>query len=395
MKKWMLTLLFAAIFISYYLLATRGTGKFLYDLDYFNPLAKSFLDGRLDISNPVVTYDLSNFGGKWYPYWGPIPALFLIPFQLFLGRYIPAGYLSVFFGSLSVTIVWLVLDRLSREYFHDKLTLQFKLLLLIFFAFGTSMVFVSLRSGVWYVSQTVATVPALLAFWILIKKKLTGNDYFWSSFLISSNLLGRISLILLGAFLIFRLFADRPAVLTKILLSLAGFVIFLIPFLIYNALRFSSPLDTGYLYQDLTHFDIRTVLPYGELSFKYIPKNLWLIFMEIPKITLSAGKILIDYNHEGTSIFFVSPIFLAALLTLKKNMNRLLTYLWATLLILLAPTLFIFSPGYYQFGIRYSLDFSMILLTLVVFGLKGKINSLVLLGTIMAVVLNIYSTFIL
>lgn len=391
MKRFKLLLIFLLVAAVYYLLATKGTGKFFHDLDYFNPLAKSFLAGRLDIPNPIENHDLSNFDGKWYPYWGPLPALLLIPFQLLMGRFIPVDYLAIVFGSLGVVLVYLIIKRIGTEYFAGRISERFILLLTIFFAFGTSQVYVATRSGVWFVSQVVSMVPTLAAFYILLKKKLSVRDYFWASLLIATNFIDRFSLVFLAVLLGLRLLDDWK--FRKILAAVVPMIIFFLIFCWYNFARFGNIFDTGYLYHN-NGLDPQKFLPYGLMSWQYIPRNLWLIFLEIPKLTLDKMRPVLQFNLEGISIFAVSPVYLAALLTLGK-LKKVTIYLWVTFLFLLLPLLFLFSPGLVQFGIRYSLDFSMILLVLAIFGLEGRGNVLVVLATAVAILANIYSIFIL
>lgn len=402
MRNLKLIIIFLFVAVSYYLLATKGTGKFAHDLDYFNPLAKSFLSARLDIPNPIENHDLSFFEGKWYPYWGPLPALLLIPSQLVMHRYIPADYLAIFAGSIGVVLMYLIIKRVGKEYFDDRISEKLAILITVFFAFGTSQVYVSTRSGVWFISQVVSMVPTLAAFYILLKKKLDVKDYFWSSFLISTNFIDRLSFIFLGVFLVFRLFDDfrqgkrsLSFFKKKIIVTAIPFFAFLLIFAWYNFARFGNVWDNGFMYHN-NGLDPVKYFPYGLTSIQYIPRNLWLIFLEIPKLTLWKMCPSLQFNMEGISIFAVSPVYLAAILTLRKKIqNRLVIYLWITFLFLLFPILLLFSPGLVQFGIRYSLDFSMILITLALFGLEGKGNVLVLLATAIAVVANLYSVMIL
>lgn len=393
MKLFNLLLLFLTAFLIYFIVGTHGTGKLGYDLDYFNPLARSFLAGRLDIPNPIETHDLSRFNNKWYPYWGPIPALLLIPPQIIMGRYVPAGYLSILFGSLNVVVVWLIIERTGREYFKNQLSLSFRALILIFFALGTSHLYISGRSGVWFVSQTVSMFPYLLAFYILLKKSPNLKDYFIASTLIGLNFLGRSSLILLAVFVFLKIIDSRKDQFRKAILSILPLTFLAGIYMVYNYLRFGSPFDSGVNYMDIWPFDAAKLMPFGTLSWKYIPRNVWLVFLELPKVIITSAIPSLKFNFEGMSIFFVSPLYLAALLSLL-NRNRLVIFLWLSSIALMVPTLLLFSPGLYQFGIRYSLDFSILFLVLIIFGLKGKVTPFMVAATIMAVILNLYSTFI-
>lgn len=397
--------IFLFSFVTLYLLATNASFHFEHDLDYFNPLARSFLNGRLDIPNPVETHDLSYFKGKWYPYWGPIPAILLIPSQLITGRYIPTNYLSMFFGSLNVVIVWLILRRINREFFPEKSCRSLNAAFVIFFALGTSHVYIATKSGVWYVSQVVSLTFVLLAFWILLKRKLSTLDYFAASALISSSLLNRLSLVFYFFIIVFRIcenyFDDRQKFLAikHFAVSVIPLILFIIIFGIYNLLRFGSPIDNGFNYHN--HGQAKSVVPYGLFSYRYILRNLNLVFFETPKLKTESGASFVTFNREGLSIFFVSPIYLLSFLSIVRlrNLNRRekrwIVCLWLMFLLLLVPILLIFSPGLYQFGIRYSLDFSIFLITLAYIGLQGKTNFLVFVLLFVSVILNVTSKYFL
>ena len=411
MKKHLkaLVFIFPFIFVTYYLLATRLTFKIPYDFDYFSPLAKSFLSGRLDIPNPVVGSDLSYFKGKWYPYWGPLPALLLIPGQLILGRYFPPAYLSFLMAGLSIGVVYLIVRRLKDLYIHDNLTNADVALFLLFFAFGTSHLYIATRSGSWFVAQTVTLFSSALAVYILLKKKLELKDYFLASFLIALSLIGRYNIILYLIFLSLRLFDDlifqhesRKIFFRKVFVSVIPVAFFFIVFALYNFARFGNPLDFGFTYTNFEYFDFAKIAPAGFYSLYYVPRNLFYMFLEIPKLTwLRTGQIIFDFNHFGMSIFFVSPVFLAALLTIGPGLfdtrnftSRLMIYLWIQVVVqimMLAP---FFTLGFMQVGIRYATDFGLLLLILAIFGLRGRTNILVVLGSIMAMAMNIYYVFI-
>ncbi len=408
-RYWFYFLITAAITVSYYLLATRGTTQIPHDLDYFNPLARSFLQGKTDLPSPVVTYDLSSFGGKWYPYWGPLPALLLIPAQLLLRRFIPTLYLSLFCLGASAIVVWELLGRLPAIFNIEPLSRLTKVMFFSLLYFGTSLVFVGTHSGVWYVSQAVSFLPQVIALSILLKNRLTPRDYLLASLCISLEFLGRHTTILTGSLLVLRLaddwFFNHESLLVlkrKILFALVPFLCFLGLFCLYNLARFGSPLETGFRFQDQSRWDLITRAPFGLLSWHYIPRNLWLIFFELPRVTLGPAGIKLIFNHEAMSIFFVTPFLLTIFLTLRKEKERwaklpyrLVVYLWASFVLLLIPSLLLFSPGLYQFGLRYSVDFILILLILGIVGLRGKLSFLAVLSIIAAVAINLYSLFIL
>lgn len=412
--KWVLNvrnlpyLLLALIIVAlYFLFATRGTFKVPHDLDYFNPLAQSFIEGRLDLINPIVTHDLSHYNGRWYPYWGPLPALFLIPVQLIIHRFIPAIYVSLLTTLIAVPIWLFILQKVNSWYFQNKMSLKLILFWVACMFLGTSLFYVSTRSGVWFVSQAVAFLPQLIAFYFLLKPKMSRQDYFAASFFISIELLCRYSLVLTGVLLVARLVDDfifnkewGASFRAKVISAAIPFVCFFSMFASYNAARFSGPLDTGYLYHNLSHLNKEKLLPHGILSILYFPRNLWLTLVEWPQITWKGKWPLINFNQEASSLFFAMPLFIASLLSFSKDhmslgslKGRLPIYLWLTTLALFFPSLLLFSPGLVQFGMRYSLDFAVPLLILALFGLNGKGNVLVFIAGILAIIFSTFSLF--
>ena len=112
MKKYLPRIfIFLTVFWIYFGMATSWSFKPKWALDYFNPLARSLLAGRLNIVNPPISYDLVFVNGKWYAPWGMLPALFLIPIQIIKGRFIPPLYLTLFFAAADVMVFYLLLQR--------------------------------------------------------------------------------------------------------------------------------------------------------------------------------------------------------------------------------------------------------------------------------------------
>lgn len=397
--------IFITVFISYFILTIGGKGVIPHDLDYFNPLAKSFLAGRLDIPNPIVTNDLTFYKGKWYLYYGPIPALLLIPFQLIKGRFIPAAYLGITFAALDAVVVWLILKRLEISYLKEKVKFWSEAVVLIFFVFGTNLVYLGTRSGVWFVSQTVSFLGPATGLWILLKKELTVKDYFIASVLIASSFFNRTVMLLMMTLAVLRVADDywfqkesRNKIFRKLAAVVFPIVLFGTLFGLYNFARFGSPLETGVTYQDTSYYHFLKYAPQGFFSLTYLPRNFWLMFLQLPKISISNVGISFLVNPEGMSIFFVSPLFLAAFLTIRNLWQnkggvevRMVRYLWLTFLALLIPSLVYLNANYWEFGSRYAFDFSLILLVLAVLGLRGKVGTGSVLATAMAVILNLYS----
>src|SRR3989344_7097601 len=112
-------LIFTIVFIVYFIVGTNYTLKPKWALDYFNLMAQSLVDFRLDIVNSGTTYDLSYYEDKWYAPWGLIPALIIIPLQFIKGQHVPTFYLSIFFSSLNSVLAYMLLVRIKKEFFPN------------------------------------------------------------------------------------------------------------------------------------------------------------------------------------------------------------------------------------------------------------------------------------
>lgn len=404
MKRFFVPLfIFIVVFVVYYAVGTQYTFRPKWAIDYFNPMAKTLLQGHFYIENPTQTYDLIYFKEKWYIPWGILPAVFFIPPQIILGRFVPAFYLTVFFASLNVTVFYLLLLRLKREFF-SALSGVFISLTVIFFAFGTTEFYVGTLGSVWHVSQMVAAFFASLGIFMIFKKKRFLKDYFYSSLFFSIALLCRPStvfLIVLPFLLYIFDFLQKKRINFQALgkgigVMLLPFMICLSWFFFYNYVRFDNIFQTGYSYIQESPYLAEIRKTNGISSIKNIPQNIWYLLFEIPNITISNNRIHFNFNLNGNSILFLSPPFLAIFfaMPIKKKGNKFvfdyyIAALWLTCIFGLLPVLMHYSSGWMQFGYRYSLEITPILLLLTIFGLRGKLNVLYILGIIFSVYIYI------
>ncbi|HMC34584.1 MAG TPA: hypothetical protein VKH65_09265, partial [Myxococcales bacterium] len=74
----------------------------------------------------------------------------------------------------------------------------------------------------------------------------------------------------------------------------------------------------------------------------------------------------IGFNGEGMSLFVTTPLFLYLLW--PKEKPRLHRALWLTVALVAVPGFFYQNSGYYQFGFRFSLDYTPYLILLLALG---------------------------
>ncbi len=391
-------LLFFLSFFTYWIVATRGTFVISQDLDYFNAQAQAFLHGRLDIENPIFTEELSLYKGKWYMYYGPLPALPLAVAQFFTGRiFIPTIYLNIFFSAVNVVLVFLIVERVRKNLFVSTsrlLSVIFSLL----FAFGTVQFWLAVRSGFWFLAQTTSFFFSSFGLFFILKKKPTKMDYFFSCLFISLNFFGRVQAVLLLFIPLTFIFLHNKKIFsmeiakTLLAVTMPGLIILLL-FMYYNFVRFQSPFETGFRYQKFhSHYLARYQNSNGWFNLKNIPENLWFMVFETPLLTLTKMSVALKHNPEGNSIFYLTPPFVAIFLTRiwkrtgkKIVVDPLVVSLWIGLILTLLPILMLSGTGWQQFGYRYTLDITVPLILLTLLAVRMRLNLLFVMAIFFAV----------
>ena len=355
----------AAVFVVYFGTATQWTFHPPWTIDYINPMAAALRQGRLDIPNPSMTYDLAFYNGRWYMTWGALAAAVHIPLQLLAGgRYVPALYTSLLFGSLTVGLVWLMIERIRKDWF-PKAPAWHTIIFALLYAFGTMQYYLSTLGSVWQVNQVVSTFFGVLGMAMILKKKRSITDYLLSSAFCGIALLGRPTVGLLFVIPVF--LSRKPYVLLPMLTA-----VFIV--LAYNGVRFGNPLETGHRFLTEAPGLAAKREQYGMISLAYVPANAWHMILAPPRISWKNGLTL-NIDLMGNSIFLLSPILFLALGTLPLiRLQSIVRALWLGMMLTAAASLLYYNTGWMQFGYRYALDFSFLLVILVYFWSAGRIR---------------------
>ena len=381
------------VFVVYFGTATQWTFRPKWYLDYFNPLAQSIRQGRLDIANPAVTYDLVKYNGTWYAPWGILPALFFVPLQIIKGRFIPPLYVTLLFATADVVVFYFLLRRIKQE-FLPSLSEASLWLKLAIFSLGTTNVFVAKLGSVWHVDQMVTNFFGTLGTYIIFRKKRTLQSYFFSVLCFATALLGRATIVLLVSIPAWLYFWDymlpRSIPWSQKLRAIGnGIWVFGIPlgiftglFFLYNWLRFQSPLEYGYRFITEAPNLAQLRERYGIMSLSYVTTNIRYMLFELPGFYWNSG-LKLNFDLKGNSIFFLTPPFLAIFFA---KLDRYVLSLWIAAIITMIPSLLIYSTGWMQFGYRYSLDITAVLVLLSLFGMRGKLNVPYVFGVVFSIV---------
>ena len=259
-------------------------------------------------------------------------------------------------------------------------------------AFGTTLLFTSADGRSWYAAHAVAMLWTSVAFLIAAR----GGPAWGVGAAVGLAALARLpvaaavpALALLAARR-----SDTPFP-RSLGLVLAGGVPFLLIYVAYNVLRWSSVTDAGYA--RLTEGDF--FFDHGLFSLSYLPRHIYAIFMEPPDFVPNVWYFLRP-RFVGLSLFLTTPALLfvfAGLRDVRRSAVVAATALAAALA--LVPDVTHGTVGFAQFGYRFSIDAQPFLIALALGGdalragvWRSRPSILFLVACALAVAFNIYAT---
>lgn len=364
--------------IAYYVsvsLIINGNLLKLSQTPYYNYLLEAFSKNRLNLDPIHGEYDLSNFNGKWYMYWGLSPSLFILPFYLIWGINSSDILYTLIAGIVNVFLFLKIIEVVDRYFHLNKLTF-IKSFILINFALASPHFYLSLAGRIWHANQIIAITYLLLFLFFYFKylENLQKLKFLIIS-LIFFNLswLARNTLITYAILFIYPLtilFKEKEKkLLVKSTLSI--FIISLLAVIIffaYNHLRFNNLLETGLTYQQSAARFRESTDSNNFFSINNISHNFYYYFLN--PVTFTTKSPFVKFDPEGNSVFLVYPtlILLVLFLFKKRAMNIRLKYFLlvclAVLIVNLSALMLFFGTGWTQFGNRYFLDVIPILFIL-------------------------------
>ena len=265
----------------------------------------------------MFDYDYAYFNGKYYSYFGPVPAfLFFIPYKLITGTHVKTWDVVTFCTILFCIAGFWFIYELGKQYF-SSLSFGMYLLMSSFYIFGSGIVYL-VYLGIVY---SVPIITSLLfgtiglACWVTAKSSV----YLRKKFLLIGAcfialIIGcrpQMAIICLLAFPIFwdeiiykRLFFSKKGMGNTLCVIIPFiFVGFLIMY--YNYVRFQSPFDFGANYNltsnDMTHRGIvldRVFL--GSFVYLFQPLNI------IPKYPFMQT---VNVANDYLGFTYAEPLF--------------------------------------------------------------------------------------
>lgn len=407
------TLLFIVTIVIFYFWTVTSNLKpfhFIFNKhphSYHQLIADGFLHGHLylqlqpkiELLNLVNPYDpnlntsyrlhdASLYNNKYFFYFTPLIAiLFLIPFKLLTGFYLPDQLLLGFFCSFGFVFSYLTLKKLL-SFANIKINLWGNIVSLIVLATATTVPFLMRRTevyemciGLGFCLMMMSLYYFLNCFDIQIKK---GRNLFllWTGLLFGltvctrPNQLIAIAVLILAFGLVNLIFLKKSKnlILKEIFIISIPVVAIGLMMMSYNYLRFDSPFEFGIHYQlagnnqnegsVMSFRNIMISIPnYLFCKFKFAPLFPYFFITNEPFVQSS-----FYYNYEPVIGILRTPIFylIFLLIFFKKIWAKLNLYVWITLSIFSASvaSLLVISmtPGV---SMRYLIDFTPSLLIII------------------------------
>jgi len=319
-----------------------GRGDFFY-------LADAFLHGRTWLDVRLGPQDVILRDGHIFVPFAPFPAIALMPLVAIIGPQVADQWetgINAALAAATVGLAWWFTGRANVRNLVDRF------LVVVLLGFSTQIWWVTTRGGVWHTGQLIATILTLA---ILVE--LWGKRRAWMiGLLAGAAFLTRAPLVFAIPFYALLLAGDdlwEPrrwpwARWIELALGVLPAILF---FFWYNAVRFGSPLESGYALAVLPDW-LEQQRALGLFSTAHIGMNVNYLFTKLP--VFSTTFPFFQPDGLGMSIFFTSPGLLYAVRAPWRSSRT--WWLAGAALLVLIPTLLYYGGGWLQFGYRYALD---------------------------------------
>lgn len=388
------------------------------DLNQYQQLADAFLHGRLNLDLPVdpqlaamdnpydfyqrqqlgesgatIFWDHAFYDGKYYVYFGALPALILFaPFQALTGHWLPSPVAVMVFGVIFICAISALLTTLCATRFRGRIPYGTLLLSVNLTVLGCGIVYYGFQPDFYaipFISSLAFTALGLLL-WCTARTssgKLSTARIIGGSAFIACNL-GCRPQFLVACLLAFPLFWNE-IVHTRELFSrqsigrtvgaFVPFAIAAIPWMAYNAARFGSPFDVGSAY-NLTGYDATRLRP-ALIAF---PAMLFIQLFQPPMVNTEFPFVHAINNaipvpcEPSLGGYFVIVPFAALgflLVALRQRLKAIHVFGLAVILATTATLMVLFDIGLAGTTNRYHGDFAwlcMLLAVVVLYALETR-----------------------
>jgi len=355
---------------------------------YFDHLAGAFLKGQLHLADPPGHSDLTLHDGRWYVPFPPLAAVLMLPWVAAFGvEGTNTVAFSILWGAINVTLVWLILDALTRCRWI-QLSSRGRCWLVLLFALGCVHWQVATEGSVWFLSQTCTVLFVALGVWAAVKTR----SPWLPAIALAIALWGRPNVIftwpLLVGIIAQRLHdraghVDRRRLLAWAWRSAVPLGVSIAGLAAYNYARFDNPFDFGYAKQNVSA-EVRGDLARGQFHPYHVPRNLHTLLFGGPR--WNTDEILPVPDDRGMGVLLTTPALFYLVRVWRRRREPFVGGAWLATGLLLIPILLYYNTGWRQFGYRFSLDFMIPLIVLLAVAAGRRVTwpmrSLILLGVL-------------
>lgn len=330
--------------------------------------AASLLRGHVHTPPPPGgnTLDMMHYHGAWASFFPPLPAFLLMPLVWYFHN--PQRAHVHLFCALLGTLAPLLVYQMGER---AGLRPAPRLWIAGLFAFGTVFWYAVDTGTPWYYVQVATVFFYLLA----LRESFGRNRPMLVGTLFGAALLCRNTVALGVVFLFWRetLWPLRAVDWRRIARFCIPVAIAVAIQLWWNWARTGNALDTGYAHI-LMGQGFRASFSQGMFSYKHIPWQIYSIFFLAPgfhgQADFNGVWPYLTLSGTGQSLLLTTPAFLYVL---EGDIRRRRVWLGLVAVALTAvPQLLYYANGTGQFGNRFSLDYTPLLLALLIFGIGGR-----------------------
>ena len=394
--------------------------------NHFALQADAWLHGRHDLGGSPPSYagmnDFALYDNKWFISFPPFPAILMMPFVWLAGspENFRDGQLVVWFAGIGPAVLWLVFEKLRRTGRSVRSEVD-NIRLALLFAFGTVYFFSAVQGTVWFAGHVVGV--GLAALFVLFA--LDAERPVLAGSMLGFMFLTRTTTLLTGVFFALELvrvaygkplpgsgsdsrsgsgssgsgssgdFLDRAETVVKDL-DRAKFVQLAVRFALpvlacfafaswLNHARFGDPKPWGFGHEYLQVGWKTRIDRWGLFSFHFLPRNLAVMLGSLPwkpgptdpKVPLELLGMKFQVSHwmisgHGLALWWTTPIYFW--LARPKQKDFLWGAAWIAVLGPLGMNLLYQNSGWFQFGYRFSNDYSVFLFVLVAISAPPKLS---------------------
>jgi hypothetical protein len=371
LARYRVDLILFAVSLAAYALSSGGLLAHQSLAPHFVYQAEAFLHGQLALTTrPPNINDWVLQDGRWYVSFPPFPAVLMMPFVAIYGLAFNDVAFTLFFAAANVALLYRLLRRVQparAEWEHATFAL--------IFGFGTLAWSCGIRGEVWYTAETIGVTLTLL----YLHLSLEGRHPLLAGLAVACASISRTPLAFSAVFFLFEaLSPDGPVdraklrdparwkkALPRMVPYVAAIVAVAIPMAWANHVRFGSFSEFGHshLYANRVNQQIQQ---YGLFHYSYLERNLHAAFTRLPEIQFHPLRF--GFSGDGMSLFVTTPLLLYLLW--PRERPRLHRTLWLTAALVAVPGFFYQNSGWFQFGFRFSLDYTPYLVLLLALGAR-------------------------